>query len=184
MQSLVEEVKRFSEVLTSPHDMAHLLLLGHTHAQPLVQLAALHTGHTLTTPSQHFSSTLLTATHPHGIAPHSYTLEQLRKDLVHLYTVAGVKNEKIVILFTENEILHEDFLTYAHQFVRGGAISPLFSPEERSRIVTAVRSDLAQTGLTFTVETAWQFFLRYTHAYNYAFYAVTVHVYMCMHVYK
>lgn len=159
-QSTVEEVKRICEVLTSSHDMAHLLLLGHTHPQPLVQLAALHTGHTLTTPSQHFNSTLITATHPHGISSYSYKNDQLCKDLVHLYTVAGIKNEKIAILFTENQILHEDFLTHIHQFVRGGAISPLFSPEERSRIVTAIRSDLAQSGLTFTVETAWKFFLR------------------------
>ncbi len=165
IQSTIEEVVHLCEILASPHDMAHALLLGHTHSEPLVQLAALHTGHTLTQPSQHFSATLLTTLTPHGISPYSYQLENLRKNLVHIYTTAGVKNEKTVLLFTEEELLHEGFLTFVYQFVKGGAISPMFSKEEESRIVTAVRSDLAQSGLAFTVETAWSFFLRYAHVY-------------------
>ena len=140
--------------------MGQLLLLGHTHPEPLVQLAALHTGHTFTQPSHLHSSTLISSGNTQGISPHTYTLESLRKDLVHTYTIAGVKNERMVLLLSEQELLNEDFLTYVYQFVRGVAISPMFSREEQSRIVTAVRSDLAQNGLTFTMETAWNFFLR------------------------
>ena len=134
-------------------------MLGHTHPEPLVQLAALNTGHTFTQPSQHFSTTLLSSTNPFGISAHTYNVEYLKKDLVRTYTIAGVKNEKILILLTDQELVHESFLTYVYQFVKGGAISPLFSKEDQSRIVTAIRSDLAQAGLTFSKETAWKFFL-------------------------
>ena len=69
------------------------------------------------------------------------------------------KNEKLLLLLTNTELLHEEFLTCVYEFVKEGAISPLFSKEERSHIVNAIRSDLTRTGLEFSHETAWKFFI-------------------------
>ena len=69
------------------------------------------------------------------------------------------KNEKLLLLLTSTELLHEEFLTCVYEFVKEGAISPLFSREERSHIVNAIRSDLTQTGLAFSHEIAWKFFI-------------------------
>lgn len=159
-QSTIEEVTFLCRVLSSPHATAHLLLLGHTHPEPLVQLTALHTGYTFTKPTQYFSSTLFTSPTPSSTPLPTYQPEDLLRDLVHFFTIAGVKNEKILLLLTEKELVDESFLSYIHQFVKGGVISAMFSKEERSRIVTAIRSDLAQSGAAFTPETAWNFFLR------------------------
>jgi len=149
------------EVLTSPHETGQLLLLGYTQPESLIHLAALQAGYTFTQPSSHFSSSLLSNSSMFGISQHSYKLEQFRHALVHLFTIAGVKNEKMVLLLSEAELVHEEFLALVYQFVKGCAISFMFSKEEQSRVVTAVRSDLAQTGTPFSPEAAWNFFIRY-----------------------
>ena len=90
----------------------------------------------------------------------SYSIKQMRRDLLTIYTIAGVKNEKMVILLTDKEILDESFLTCVYEFIKGGAISPLFSKEEQAKIVNAVRSDMNQAGVAFTRQSGWQFFIR------------------------
>ena len=135
-------------------------MLGYTHPEPLVQLAAILNGYTVVQPSQYFSQTLLQAKSPFGMSTHSYGIPQLRKNFISIYTTAGVKNEKLLLLLTDKEILNESFLSCVYEFVKGGAISALFSPEEVSRIVNAVRSDVTQAGLEFSKTVAWNFFLK------------------------
>ena len=137
-----------------------MILLGHTHPEPLLQLASLHCGYTLVKPSQYFSQSLLTSSSQSGMSLESYSIKQMRRDLLTIYTIAGVKNEKMVILLTDKEILDESFLTCVYEFIKGGAISPLFSKEEQAKIVNAVRSDMTQAGVAFTRQSGWQFFLR------------------------
>ena len=69
-----------------------------------------------------------------------------------------LQNEKLVLLLNSTELLHEEFLTCVYEFVKEGAISPLFSSEERSHITNTIRSDLTQAGLPFSYEAAWKFF--------------------------
>ena len=137
-----------------------MILLGHTHPEPLLQLASLHCGYTLVKPSQYFSQSLLTSSSQSGMSLGSYSIKQMRRDLLTIYTIAGVKNEKMVILLTDKEILDESFLTCVYEFIKGGAISPLFSKEEQAKIVNAVRSDMNQAGVAFTRQSGWQFFIR------------------------
>ena len=94
------------------------------------------------------------------MSSNTYSVKQLRKDLLTIYTTAGVKNEKTVVLLTDKEILDESFLTCVYEFVKGGAISSLFSKEEQAKIVNAVRSDMTQEGIAFTQQTGWTFFMR------------------------
>lgn len=69
------------------------------------------------------------------------------------------QGEKLVLLLNSTELLHESFLVCLYEFVKDCAISSLFSPEDQSQIVNAIRSDVTQAGLTFSEETAWQFFI-------------------------
>jgi hypothetical protein len=137
-----------------------MILLGHTHPEPLLQLTSLHCGYTLVKPSQYFSQSLLTSSSQLGMSLGSYSIKQMRRDLLTIYTIAGVKNEKMVILLTDKEILDESFLTCVYEFIKGGAISPLFSKEEQAKIVNAVRSDMNQAGVAFTRQSGWQFFIK------------------------
>lgn len=136
------------------------MILGHTYPECMVHLAALHCGYNLVKPSQYFSQTLLSASAHSGMSLDSYSIKQLRKDLLTIYTTAGVRNEKVVVLLTDKEILDESFLTCVYEFIKGGAISPLFSKEEQAKIVNAVRSDMTQAGIPFTRQSGWNFFIK------------------------
>ena len=147
-------------MINSPFDHGHMMILGHTHPECLVHLAALHCGSTLVKPSQYFNQSLLSSSSHCGLSLATYSVKQLRKDLLTIFTTAGVKNEKMVVLLTDKEILDESFLTCVYEFVKGGAISPLFSKEEQGKIVNAVRSDMTQAGVPFTRQAGWEFFIR------------------------
>ena len=90
----------------------------------------------------------------------NYSIPQFRRDLIAIYTTAGVRNEKIVLLLTDKEVFHEDFLTCVYEFVKGSAISALFSKEEQAKIINGVRGDLTQSGSAFSSKIAWNFFLK------------------------
>ena len=90
----------------------------------------------------------------------NYPLTQFRKDLISVYTTAGVRNERVVLLLTDKQLLHESFLTCMYEFVKGFAISALFSKEEQAKIINGVRGDLTQSGSVFSKENAWSFFLK------------------------
>lgn len=160
IQTTIEEISYLCRVIDAQDDFNHIILLGYAHPEPMVQLAAIHSGYSVVQPSQYFSSSLLSANNPFGMSSHSYDVTQLRKNLISIYTTAGVKNEKLLLLLTDKEILHESFMTCVYEFVKGGAISALFSNEEKSRIVNAVRSDVTHAGLEFNREVAWNFFLK------------------------
>lgn len=137
-----------------------MILLGHAYPEPLVRLAALHCGHTLVQPSQYFSQSLLQTESHLGMSPCSYLIPQFRKDLITIYTTAGVRNERLVLLLTDKQLLHEEFLTCVYEVVKGCGISTLFSKEEQGRIVNGVRGDLTHSGTVFSRESAWNFFLQ------------------------
>ena len=71
-----------------------------------------------------------------------------------------MQNDKVLFYLNGTELLHESLLTCVYQFVKDNGISPLFSPEQRSQITSAVRADMAQSGLKFDKESAWDFFTR------------------------
>lgn len=69
-----------------------MILVGYTHPDPLVQLAAAHCGYTVTQPSLCFSPSLPTSScSPFGMSPASYDETKFRKDLCSIYTETGVK---------------------------------------------------------------------------------------------
>lgn len=147
-------------MINSPPDLGHVITLGNAHPEPLVRLASLHCGYTVVKVSQFFSQSLLHSSSQCGMSPSSYDIPQFRKDLIAICTTAGVKNEKLVLLLTEKEILHESFLTSVYEFVKDCAISALFTKEERAKIISGVRGDLTQLGVVFSKDNAWNFFLK------------------------
>ena len=160
LQSTVEEVWHLCRVINSPPDLGHMILLGNAHPEPLVRLAALHSGHTLVQTWHGFSQHLLHSSDQLGMSPDSYSTPHFRRDLISVYTTAGVRNERLVLLLTDKQLFHESFLTCVYEFVKGHAISALFSKEEQARIINGVRGDLTQSGSTFSKEKAWNFFLK------------------------
>ena len=160
MQSTIEEVCYLCHIIASPPDLGHVIMLGNAHPEPLVQLASLYCGYTLVQTTQYFSQTLFQSNSHFGMSHQNYSISQFRKDLITIYTTCGVKNNRLVLLLTDKQLVQEPFLTCIYEFVKGSAISSLFSKEEQARIVNGVRGDLTQLGLTFSKEAVWNFFLK------------------------
>ncbi len=59
------------------------------------------------------------------------------------------------------EVLDDDFLVYVSEFLVSNSISHLFNEEEHTSITNAIRTEVTQAGLSYTKETAWNFFLKY-----------------------
>ena len=153
----MEEVHYLCRAIQSPPDLGHVLLLNCPHQEPKVRLAALHCGYTVTT------TTIVTTTSS-GTAnstplPQAFSLAQFKSDLVSIYSTAGLKNEKILLLLTEKDIFHESFFSPVYKLVKDCAITTLFSKEEQAKIMNGVRGDLTHSGVAFSKETAWKFFL-------------------------
>ena len=91
VQSTVEEVWHLSHVISSPHDLSHMILLGHAHPEPLVHSAALHCGFTVVQPSQYFHPGSTEGGGHWGMSWRSYDVQELKRDLKAMYTSAGVK---------------------------------------------------------------------------------------------
>ena len=72
-----------------------------------------------------------------------------------------VQREKKLILIHDEDLITEDLLVYVTEFVQSCNISHLFSDDDRTTIVNSIRPDLTQFGLQFSLETAWNFFLKY-----------------------
>ena len=132
-------------------------MLGHTHPEPLVRLAALHCGYSVVQTTQNSSQNLHMSSEGEREA---YSVPQFRRDLITICTTSGTRNERIVLLLTDKQLFDQSLLTCVYEIVKGYAISALFSKEEQAKIINGVRGDLTQSGLAFSQENAWDFFLK------------------------
>ncbi|XP_022099208.1 dynein beta chain, ciliary-like [Acanthaster planci] len=148
----IQRVCRLARTIMSPHDVGHATLVAEGNpglSNLFARLAAHLCGFSVfeVNPSPMSAST-------------EYKLDQFKADLVAAYTKAGVKGEKILLLLTDEELLNEDFLVYVGEFVVTGAITHLFTAEEQTSIINSIRTEVTAAGLTYTRETAWEFFLK------------------------
>jgi len=63
------------------------------------------------------------------------------------------------LLLHEEELMEEDFLVFLIEFIVSGSISHLFTYEEQTTIINSIRTEVTLAGLTYTRDTAWNFFL-------------------------
>lgn len=77
-------------MISLPHDIGHVMLIGHAYPDPMVHLCALNCGHTVVQPSHN------RVPRPEG-AHRQDTLTQVqefRESLLAIYTTAGLKVRK------------------------------------------------------------------------------------------
>ncbi|XP_033641711.1 dynein beta chain, flagellar outer arm-like [Asterias rubens] len=148
----LQRVCHIARTIMSPHDVGHATLVAEGNpglSNLFARLAA------------HLCGFSVFEVNPSPMsASVTYKLDQFKADLVAAYTKAGVKGEKILLLLTDEELLNEDFLVYVGEFVVTGAITHLFSAEEQTSIINSIRTEVTAAGLTYTRETAWDFFLK------------------------
>ncbi|XP_066025345.1 uncharacterized protein [Pocillopora verrucosa] len=151
-EDVMETICRLVRVLQSPHECGHALLISQGSpgmSTNLAQLAAHLCGYSVF----RINSSALTTSE-------RYTLDSFKGDLVSAYTRAGVKGEHLMLLLPESDLTDEDFLVHVSEFLVSSSISHLFTEEEQTSVINAVRTEVTQAGLAYTRDVAWDFFLK------------------------
>uniref|UniRef100_A0A1I8GZ79 AAA_8 domain-containing protein n=1 Tax=Macrostomum lignano TaxID=282301 RepID=A0A1I8GZ79_9PLAT len=128
------EVSRIARTLLSPHNFGHIAVVAEGNPGISALLARL--------------------------AAHLAGFKVIQSTPASLTSEGNNKNEKLMFLLRDHEILEDSLFVYLSEFIIHGNINHLFSPEEQTKIVNSVRTDVAQAGLTYNREVAWEFFLR------------------------
>ncbi|GIQ86335.1 dynein heavy chain, partial [Kipferlia bialata] len=89
----------------------------------------------------------------------SYNVENFKADWMELYTKAGIKEIKTILLFTDQQIVNEGFLVVLNDYLSSGDITGLFPPDEVENIINGVRNEVKQAGIMDTKENCWNFFI-------------------------
>ncbi|KAJ3597932.1 hypothetical protein NHX12_001448 [Muraenolepis orangiensis] len=142
-QDAMEHVCRIARILESPRGYGLMVGVGGSGKQSLTRLAA------------HISSMEVFQITPSK----SYGLQDLKVDLARLFLKTGVKNQRIVFLLTDSQILDERFLLIINDLLASGEIPELFSEEEADGVVSGLRSEVRLHGLLDTKDNCWRFFL-------------------------
>lgn len=70
------------------------------------------------------------------------------------------QGEHLMLLLPESDLTDENFLVHVSEFLVSSSISHLFTEEEQTSVINAVRTEVTQAGLAYTRDVAWDFFLR------------------------
>jgi dynein heavy chain len=84
---------------------------------------------------------------------------QLKTKLIVACNRAGVRCEKLLLLFTEEEIVHNEFISYLTDFLVSEDIKHLFEDDETT-ILNSIRTQVVQSGVAFSKESAWELFVK------------------------
>ena len=76
----------------------------------------------------------------------TYGMNDLKADLQGYYMKSGGKDEGICFLFTEGQIMKEEFLVYINDLLSSGEIADLFQAEDIDGIVNQVRGPCKSEG--------------------------------------
>ncbi|VDM03485.1 unnamed protein product [Schistocephalus solidus] len=76
-----------------------------------------------------------------------YDYSAFHDDLKKLYFKAGVEGKSTVFLFTDNQIIMEEFLEDLNNILNSGEVPSLFDPEEYERLIIGCRPAAKEAGI-------------------------------------
>ena len=127
----IEHVSRIARMVRQPRGNALLVGVGGTGKQSLTRLAAHMNGYKC------FQIELT----------RGYNYESFREDLRQLYNMAGVENQDTVFLFTDTQIVVEEFLEDINNMLNSGEVPNLFEAEDYEKIINATRPSAKEAGV-------------------------------------
>ena len=127
----IQHVSRIARMVRQPRGNALLVGVGGTGKQSLTRLACHISGYTCI-------QIELTR---------GYNYNSFHEDLKVLYTSAGVEGNNTVFLFTDTQIVVEEFLEDINNILNSGEIPNLFPAEEFEQIINAVRPIAKEAGV-------------------------------------
>ncbi|CAE1329165.1 DNAH [Acanthosepion pharaonis] len=76
-----------------------------------------------------------------------YDYASFHADLIKLYDMAGAKNENTVFLFTDTQIVVEEFLEDINNILNSGEVPNLLATEDLEKLIIACRPDAKEVGI-------------------------------------
>ena len=136
-------VARITRIIKQPAGHAMLVGVGGSGKQSLARLAASLCSYSLCA---------IAITQTYGIA-------DLKSDLQAMYTKAGVKQEGVLFLFTDNQITNERFLVYINDLLASANIPDLYTKDEQDNISNAVMSKAKAAGVPQDNASCFKYFI-------------------------
>ncbi|CAB4037622.1 dynein heavy chain 6, axonemal-like [Paramuricea clavata] len=127
----IQHVTRISRMVRQPRGNALLVGVGGTGKQSLTRLAAHMAGYKC------FQIELT----------RGYDYAAFREDLKQLYYSAGLDKKHTVFLFTDTQIVVEEFLEDINNILNSGEVPNLFEPEEYEKVLAGTRPAAKDVGI-------------------------------------
>jgi dynein heavy chain len=139
----VNHVARITRIISNTAGHAMLVGVGGSGKQSLSRLAAHICG---------FTTVQITISSTYGVS-------DLKSDLQAMYRKAGVRQEGVMFLFTDNQITNEKFLVYLNDLLASGNIPDLYTKDEQDAIVNEVVGKVKAAGLSQEPDSCWKWFI-------------------------
>ncbi|XP_040273964.1 dynein heavy chain 6, axonemal [Bufo bufo] len=130
-QDAVEHVSRIARMIRQERGNALLVGVGGTGKQSLTRLAAHICGYKC------FQIEL----------NRGYNYDSFHEDLRKLYKMAGVEDKDMVFLFTDTQIVVEEFLEDINNMLNSGEVPNLFEKDELEFVLAATRPKAKEAGI-------------------------------------
>ncbi|KAG2466381.1 DYH6 protein, partial [Polypterus senegalus] len=130
-QDAVEHVSRIARMIRQERGNALLVGVGGTGKQSLTRLASHMCGYRC------FQIEL----------SRGYNYDSFHEDLRKLYKMAGVEGKDMVFLFTDTQIVVEEFLEDINNMLNSGEVPNLFEKDELEQVLAATRPKAKEAGI-------------------------------------
>ncbi|XP_029949300.1 dynein heavy chain 6, axonemal [Salarias fasciatus] len=131
-QDAVEHVSRIARMIRQERGNALLVGVGGTGKQSLTRLAAHMCGYRC------FEIEL----------SRGYNYDSFHDDLRRLYRMAGVEGKDMVFLFTDTQIVVEEFLEDINNMLNSGEVPNLFEKDELEQVLADTRPKAKEAGIS------------------------------------
>uniref|UniRef100_A0A3P9C2G1 Dynein axonemal heavy chain 6 n=1 Tax=Maylandia zebra TaxID=106582 RepID=A0A3P9C2G1_9CICH len=131
-QDAIEHVSRIARMIRQERGNALLVGVGGTGKQSLTRLAAHMCGYRC------FEIEL----------SRGYNYDSFHEDLRRLYKMAGVEGKDMVFLFTDTQIVVEEFLEDINNMLNSGEVPNLFEKDELEQVLAATRPKAREAGIS------------------------------------
>nr|XP_055061459.1 dynein axonemal heavy chain 6 isoform X1 [Misgurnus anguillicaudatus] len=131
-QDAIEHVSRIARMIRQERGNALLVGVGGTGKQSLTRLAAHMCGYRC------FQIEL----------SRGYNYDSFHEDLRKLYRMAGVEGQDMVFLFTDTQIVVEEFLEDINNMLNSGEVPNLFEKDELKQVLAAITPKAKEAGIS------------------------------------
>ncbi|EGD81584.1 dynein heavy chain 6 [Salpingoeca rosetta] len=142
-QDAIAHVARIARMIRQPRGNALLVGVGGTGKQSLTRMACHMAG---------FKCFQIEITRGYGYS-------EFREDLKKLYELAGSKGEQTVFLFTDTQIVVEEFLEDINNMLNSGEVPNLIENDEIEQFLQPVRPLARQAGISESRDAVFQYFI-------------------------